>query len=154
MDLRMARSENGEDYEKNPDDNAHPAHRAAIARFCPSSVCHEARYAELMAFTSTPRALSVAGDALLVWDDLSRPLVNNAGSLGDRPLVVLSVTEQPRRGEHLTELQAEQPAHHSSRGLSRGSAVPAGICAFRNRGHSSGSRGPARRQAVGATGVA
>lgn len=33
-------------------------------------------YAELMAFASSPRALSVAGDALLVWDDMSRPLVN------------------------------------------------------------------------------
>jgi pimeloyl-ACP methyl ester carboxylesterase len=98
------------------------------------------QYAELMAFASTPRALSVAGDAALVWDDISRPLVNHAGSLGDIPLVVLSVTEQP--------------AHHSSRRLSRGPAVPAGICAFRNRGHSSGSRGPARREAAGAPGVA
>ena len=72
------------------------------------------QYAELMAFASSPRALSVAGDALLVWDDISRPLVNNAGSLGDRPLVVLSVTEQPRMGEKLTELQAELPALSSN----------------------------------------
>ena len=60
-----------------------------------------------MAFACTPMALSVSGDAALVWDDISRPLVNNAGSLGDMPLVVLSVTKQPRRGEQLTKLQAE-----------------------------------------------
>jgi len=72
------------------------------------------QYAELMAFAGSPRALSVAGDAALVWDDITRPLVNNAGSLGDRPLVVLSVTEQPRRGAQLTELQAELPALSSN----------------------------------------
>jgi pimeloyl-ACP methyl ester carboxylesterase len=72
------------------------------------------QYAELMAFASTPRALSIAGDALLVWDDMSRPLVNQAGSLGDKPLIVLSVTKQPRRGEQLTELQAELPALSSN----------------------------------------
>jgi pimeloyl-ACP methyl ester carboxylesterase len=72
------------------------------------------QYAELMAFACTPCALTVAGDALLVWDDLSRPLVNHAGSLGDMPPVVLSVTKQPRRGEQLTELQAELPGLSSN----------------------------------------
>lgn len=65
------------------------------------------QYAELMAFAPTPRALSSGGDALLVWDSVSRPLVNDAGALGDLPLIVLSVTEQPLQGKQLTELQAE-----------------------------------------------
>jgi pimeloyl-ACP methyl ester carboxylesterase len=66
--------------------------------------------AELMAFTRTPRALSTVGDTLEVWDGRTRPLVNEAGDLGDIPLIVLSVTEQPRMGDKLTELQAELPA--------------------------------------------
>jgi len=66
--------------------------------------------AELIALSSTPRALSTGGDAALAWDDISRPLVNQAGKLGDMPLVVLSVTEQPRMGEKLTELQNELPS--------------------------------------------
>jgi len=68
------------------------------------------QYDELMALASTPRALSSAGDSLFVWDSISRPLVNDAGSLGDLPLIVLSVTDQPRMGAKLTELQAELPA--------------------------------------------
>ena len=67
------------------------------------------QYAELMAFASTPRALTTGGDGLRVWDSISRPLINDAGSLGDLPLIVLSVTEQPMKGEKLTELQAELP---------------------------------------------
>jgi pimeloyl-ACP methyl ester carboxylesterase len=68
------------------------------------------QHAELMAFTSTPRALATASAAALAWDARSRPLVNAAGGLGDLPLVVLSVTEQPKMGDKLTELQAELPA--------------------------------------------
>jgi pimeloyl-ACP methyl ester carboxylesterase len=64
-------------------------------------------YEELMAFASGPSALASAGDSLLVWDSISRPLVNDAGSLGNLPLIVLSVTDQPRMGAKLTELQAE-----------------------------------------------
>jgi pimeloyl-ACP methyl ester carboxylesterase len=67
-------------------------------------------HAELMAFGRTPRALSTAGDAALAWDDRTRPLVNDAASLGDLPLIVLSVTEQPRMGDKLTAMQAELPA--------------------------------------------
>ena len=65
------------------------------------------RAAELMAFTTTPRALSTVADVVFVWDSISRPLVADAGDLGDLPLVVLSVTEQPTKGELLTALQAE-----------------------------------------------
>lgn len=69
---------------------------------------------ELMVFASTPRALSTGSKAAKVWDDTSRPFVNQAGSLGDLPLIVLSVTEQPRMGEKLTELQNELPALSSN----------------------------------------
>jgi pimeloyl-ACP methyl ester carboxylesterase len=65
--------------------------------------------AELMAFGSTPRALSTSADAALAWDPITRPLVNEAGALGDLPLIVLSVTDQPRKGAELTELQAALP---------------------------------------------
>ena len=71
-------------------------------------------HAELMALASSPRALSVSGDAALAWDDRTRPLVNAAATLGDLPLIVLSVTEQPRLAEKLTELQAELPPLSSS----------------------------------------
>ena len=67
-------------------------------------------YAELMAFGRTPRALSTAGAAALAWDARTRPMVNAAPGLGDRPLVILSVTEQPRMGDKLTAMQAELPA--------------------------------------------
>jgi hypothetical protein len=36
-------------------------------------------------------------------------MVNDAGTLGDLPLIVLSVTVQPRMAEKLTALQAELP---------------------------------------------
>lgn len=67
------------------------------------------QYSELMAFAPTPQALSTVGDALRAWDSISRPLVNNAGDLGDMPLVVLSVTEQALMSDNLTALQAELP---------------------------------------------
>ncbi len=41
-------------------------------------------------------------------------MVNQSGALGDLPLVVLSVTEQPRKGAELTELQADLPALSSN----------------------------------------
>ena len=70
--------------------------------------------AELMAFTTTPRALSTVGDVAFVWDSLTRSLINGAGNLGDLPLIVLSVTEQAVRGAQLTELQAELPSLSSN----------------------------------------
>jgi pimeloyl-ACP methyl ester carboxylesterase len=66
--------------------------------------------AELIALTRTPRALSTSGDAALAWDGRTRRLVNDADDLGELPLIVLSVTEQPRMGDKLTALQAELPA--------------------------------------------
>jgi pimeloyl-ACP methyl ester carboxylesterase len=70
--------------------------------------------AELMAFASTPGALSASANAAKLWDDTSRPFVNASGSLGDIPLIVLSVTEQPRMADKLTELQNELPALSSN----------------------------------------
>lgn len=65
------------------------------------------QHAELMAFTPTPRALLTVGDTLIAWDSVSRVQVNATGDLGNMPLVVLSVTEQPLKGKQLTELQVE-----------------------------------------------
>jgi len=65
------------------------------------------QYDELMAFSSTPLAFSSSSNALKVWDEVSRPLINQAGDLGDLPLIVLSVTEQPLMGEKLTRLQTD-----------------------------------------------
>lgn len=72
------------------------------------------QYDELMALASTPHALASAGDSLMVWDSISRTLVNDTGSLGDLPLIALSVTDQPRMGAKLTELQAELPSLSSN----------------------------------------
>jgi pimeloyl-ACP methyl ester carboxylesterase len=65
---------------------------------------------ELMAFGRTPRALSTVGSTALAWDARTRPMINDAPSLGAMPLIVLSVTEQPRMGDKLTAMQAELPA--------------------------------------------
>jgi hypothetical protein len=66
------------------------------------------QYDEIMAFCFTPGALSTGGDAGMVWDDISRALIKNAGSLGDLPLVVLSVSDNhPRYAETLVALQNE-----------------------------------------------
>jgi hypothetical protein len=63
-----------------------------------------------MALGSTPRALSTSADAAFAWDPITRPLVNSAAALDDLPLIVLSVSDQPRKGDELTELQAALPA--------------------------------------------
>lgn len=90
-------------------------------------------HAELMAFARTPRALSTVGDAALAWDAVSRPLVNDAGGLGDLPLIVLSVTEQPKMGDKLTALQAELPALSSqSRHVTVQGAYHEGLLAQRD----------------------
>jgi pimeloyl-ACP methyl ester carboxylesterase len=64
---------------------------------------------ELLAFSRTPRAFAASSQAAMAWDGVTRPLVNEAGDLGDKPLIVLSVSEQPRKDAELTELQAELP---------------------------------------------
>jgi len=66
--------------------------------------------AEMRASLALPRSWSVSGKTLALWPKKSRFLVNEAQDLGDRPLVVLGVTEQPFYDEVLTNLQSELPA--------------------------------------------
>lgn len=90
-------------------------------------------HAELMALTRTPRALSTVGDVALAWDDRTRPLVNDAGGLDTLPLIVLSVTEQPRMGDKLTAMQAELPSLSSrSRHITVEGAYHEGLLARRD----------------------
>jgi pimeloyl-ACP methyl ester carboxylesterase len=63
--------------------------------------------AEMKAILAQPQSWSTGGDALLLWDDRTRPQINQARSLGDLPLAVLSVTEQALYADILTGLQAE-----------------------------------------------
>lgn len=65
-------------------------HRQAIAAWCALRACWktEAQQAGL-------------------WTDVSRPQINNARSLGNLPVYVLSVSEQSLYGEQLTRLQED-----------------------------------------------
>jgi pimeloyl-ACP methyl ester carboxylesterase len=63
--------------------------------------------AELRVMLALPQSWFSSADALGVWEARTRPRLNGAHSLGDRPLVVLSVTEQPVYGDVLTRLQAD-----------------------------------------------
>jgi pimeloyl-ACP methyl ester carboxylesterase len=73
------------------------------------------QYAEMHAIFARPRSSWTGAQTLAAWDGLTRPRINRARSLGDLPLAVVSVTEQPLAGETLTALQNELP------GLSRNS---------------------------------
>lgn len=67
------------------------------------------QYAEMRAIFARPRASWTGAQTLSAWDRRTRPRINNARSLGDLPLAVVSVTEQPLVGETLTALQNELP---------------------------------------------
>jgi hypothetical protein len=67
------------------------------------------QYSEMKAFLALPRQWLTGADGLMVWESMTRAQVNNARSLNDMPLAVLSVTEQDRYAEVLTALQAELP---------------------------------------------
>ncbi len=67
------------------------------------------QYSEMKAFLALPRQWSTGADGLLVWESMTRAQINNARSLNDMPLAVLSVTEQAMYAEVLTALQAELP---------------------------------------------
>jgi len=69
----------------------------------------EHQYAEMRAIIAQPRSSWTGAQTLSAWDELTRPRINNARSLGDLPLAVLSVTEQRLVGETLTALQNELP---------------------------------------------
>lgn len=63
--------------------------------------------AEMRAILAQPYSWSTSGNAMLLWNERTRPQINQAHSLGDLPLAVLSVTEQPFYADVLTTLQNE-----------------------------------------------
>jgi len=63
--------------------------------------------AEMRAILAQPQSWSTGGDVLLLWNERTRPQINQAARLGDLPLAVLSVTEQALYADVLTGLQAE-----------------------------------------------
>lgn len=67
----------------------------------------ERQAAEMKAILAQPQSWSTGGDVLLLWDEKTRPQINQARSLGDLPLAVLSVTEQAIYADVLSRLQAE-----------------------------------------------
>jgi pimeloyl-ACP methyl ester carboxylesterase len=64
-------------------------------------------YAEMRAYLARPRGWWAGAEGLVAWARQSRDQVNAARDLADRPLIVLSVTEQDRYAEVLTRLQGE-----------------------------------------------
>jgi pimeloyl-ACP methyl ester carboxylesterase/membrane protease YdiL (CAAX protease family) len=74
----------------------------------------EHEYAIMRANFALPQASAVGADSLTVWDSRTRAQVSAARPLGDLPLAVLSVTEQPLYGEVLTALQGEMPGLSSN----------------------------------------
>jgi pimeloyl-ACP methyl ester carboxylesterase len=63
------------------------------------------QYAEMRAYLARPQGWRIGANGLIAWARKSRDQVDATRSLGDLPLVVLSVTEQDRYGETLTRLQ-------------------------------------------------
>lgn len=63
--------------------------------------------AEMRAVLAQPQPWKSGGEALMIWNDRSRPQINQARSLEGLPLAVLSVTEQPYFADVLTSLQAD-----------------------------------------------
>jgi len=55
----------------------------------------ERQAAELAAALARPQTWFTSGDVIAIWDARTRPLINQAGPLGDLPLVVLSAPERP-----------------------------------------------------------
>lgn len=64
-------------------------------------------YAEMRAYLAGPRGWSAGAEGLRAWGNASRRQVDATRDLGALPLVVISVTEQARYADVLTELQAE-----------------------------------------------
>lgn len=65
---------------------------------------------EMKAIFNRPQSWATSSKTLAIWHDMSRPRIDQAHSLGNLPLVVLGVTDQPVYGEILTALQDELPA--------------------------------------------
>lgn len=70
--------------------------------------------AEMEAILARPESWQNSGQVLLIWNERTRPQIDQARSLGDLPLAVLSVTEQPVYGDILTSLQDELPTLSSN----------------------------------------
>lgn len=70
--------------------------------------------AEMKAILAKPESWQTSGETLLIWNERTRPQINQARSLGNLPLAVISVTEQPIFGGVLTELQNELPTLSSN----------------------------------------
>jgi pimeloyl-ACP methyl ester carboxylesterase len=70
--------------------------------------------AEMRAIMNRPQSWATGGASLSVWPERTAPRIHKAQKLGDLPLVVLGVTEQPFYGDILTSLQAELPALSSN----------------------------------------
>lgn len=65
--------------------------------------------AEMAAILSQPRSWATGAATLSIWPERTTPRINAAQNLGDLPLIVLGVTEQPFYSDVLTSLQAELP---------------------------------------------
>lgn len=74
----------------------------------------EQQAAELEAILNQPHSWATSSATLAIWHEQTRPRINQAQKLGDLPLVVLGITEQPFYGDILTSLQAELPALSSN----------------------------------------
>ncbi|MDX1417190.1 MAG: alpha/beta hydrolase [Candidatus Promineifilaceae bacterium] len=64
---------------------------------------------EMRAVLNRPHSWETSGKTLAIWHKQTRVRINEAADLADRPLVVLSVTDQPVFDEVLTSLQEELP---------------------------------------------
>ncbi len=86
----------------------------------------------MRAILAKPESWQTSGQALLLWSERTRQQINQAQSLGDLPLAVLSVTEQPVFAEVLTSLQAElaslssNSVHYTEAGATHESLVADG----------------------------
>jgi pimeloyl-ACP methyl ester carboxylesterase len=69
----------------------------------------EQQAAEMQAIMARAETWETSGRALLLWNERSRPQINQARGLGNLPLAVLSVGEQPVYGDVLTSLQNDLP---------------------------------------------
>jgi len=63
--------------------------------------------AEMRAILAQPQPWKTGGEVLMIWNDRTRLQINQARSLGDLPLAVISVTDQPYFADILTRLQAD-----------------------------------------------
>jgi len=85
--------------------------------------------AEMRAILAQPQPWKTGGEVLMIWNDRTRLQINQARSLGDLPLAVISVTDQPYFADILTRLQADlatlssNSIHHTEAGATHESLV-------------------------------